>query len=126
MQNFAIFTSLLHILCSNHGTIFTGIPKNRFAEEGRKTMNIRYKKTKIFLDVILWIATAVPFVLLIAECVHSFRNGIGSGPDRTYGMLAFLDTLWQGLLNGGMIWLPLLMLTFIFTIYITHKPEARD
>ena len=89
-------------------------------------MNIRYKKTKIFLDVILWIATAVPFVLLISECVRSFRNGIGSGTDRIYGMHAFLDTLWQGLLNGGMICLPLLMLAFIFTIYITHKPEARD
>ena len=96
-------------------------------------MNIRYKKTKIFLDVVLWIATAVPFVLLISECVRSFRNGIGSGTDRIYGMHAFLDTLWQGLLNGGkgllnggMIWLPLLMLAFIFTIYITHKPEARD
>ena len=89
-------------------------------------MNIRYKKTKIFLDVVLWIATAVPFVLLISECVRSFRNGIGSGMERIYGMHAFLDTLWQGLLNGGMIWLPLLMLTFIFTIYITHKPEARD
>ena len=78
-------------------------------------MNIRYKKTKIFLDVILWIATGYCYVQI------NF-----SGPDRTYGMLAFLDTLWQGLLNGGMIWLPLLMLTFIFTIYITHKPEARD
>ena len=89
-------------------------------------MNIRYKKTKIFLDVVLWIATAVPFVLLISECVRSFRNGIGSGTDRIYGMHAFLDTLWQGLLNGGMIGLPLLMLAFIFTIYITHKPEARD
>ena len=89
-------------------------------------MNIRYKKTKIFLDVVLWIATAVPFVLLISECVRSFRNGIGSRTDRISGMHAFLDTLWQGLLNGGMIWLPLLMLTFIFTIYITHKPEARD
>ena len=68
----------------------------------------------------------MPFVLLISECVRSFRNGIGSGTDRIYGMHAFLDTLWQGLLNGGMIWLPLLMLAFIFTIYITHKPEARD
>lgn len=101
-------------------------PKNRFAEEGKKAMNIKYKKTMVFLDVVLWIATAVPFVLLIAECVHSFRNGIGSGIDRIYGMHAFLDTLWEGLLRGGMIWLPLLMLTFIFTIYITYKEPGKQ
>lgn len=87
-------------------------------------MKIRYKKTMLFLDVVLWIATAVPFILLIAECVRSFQNGIGSGNSRIYGMHAFLDKLWEGLLSGGMIWLPLLMLTFIFTIYITHKPET--
>ena len=89
-------------------------------------MKIRHKKTMLFLDIVLWIATAVPFVLLIAECVRSSGSGIGSGTGRIYGMHAFMDKLWEGLLSGGMIWLPLLMLTCIFTIYITDKPEAGD
>ena len=100
--------------------------KSCLAEEGKKTMKIRHKKTMLFLDIVLWIATAVPFVLLIAECVRSSGSGIGSGTGRIYGMHAFMDKLWEGLLSGGMIWLPLLMLTCIFTIYITDKPEAGD
>lgn len=79
------------------------------------------KKVFITIDILLIIATILPVVLLLVECIDSAVNGtIRWGESGyVYGIPAFIDTLEVYLVFGFVLvvlWAVLFLHTLVFTV----------
>lgn len=86
---------------------------------------MKTKKTLIVtINIILWIATMIPILILLYNCFYSAIYGAYhgfNGDVMIYGIAAFMDTFFACLIFGvlyDIIWFVLFIIALGFTIFM--------